>query len=240
MNQQEQQWFEELTAKRREFRKSILDNNYDEIWNVITSPYSDQAHFIYELLQNADDSGAQRAEFKLYEDKLIFTHNGTRRFSVSNPERRQTKEDAKNGCLGDVNSITGVSNSTKAKDENSIGKFGIGFKSVFIYTDCPHIYDDNMHFKISDFVIPELLQDDYPGREKGTTVFVFPFSSRENAPKNIFQDILDKLKNLIFPTFFLRNLCEIAWNSEAKGEKSFGCYTKTKHNSLFLDSCNAI
>ena len=231
MNQQEQQWFEELTAKRREFRKSILDNNYDEIWNVITSPYSDQAHFIYELLQNADDSGAQRAEFKLYEDKLIFTHNGTRRFSVSNPERRQTKEDAKNGCLGDVNSITGVSNSTKAKDENSIGKFGIGFKSVFIYTDCPHIYDDNMHFKISDFVIPELLQDDYPGREKGTTVFVFPFSSRENAPKNIFQDILDKLKNLIFPTFFLRNLCEIAWNSEAKGEKSFGCYTKTKHNS---------
>ena len=220
MNRQEHIWFEELTDLRRSLREALKNNNFDRIWDAITSPYSDQAHFIYELLQNADDSGAQEVNFELFDDKLVFTHNGTKRFSISNPNCEQEKEDATQGLLGDVNSITGAGNSTK-KENNSIGKFGIGFKSVFIYTNRPEIYDDNMQFSISDYMIPELLEKDYPGRKQGTTVFVFPF--RENEFHNSVKDILEKLKNLICPTLFLRNVNRITWT--CKKAWTFGSYS---------------
>ena len=76
-------------------------------------------HFVYELLQNADDALATEVCFELFSDKLIFYHNGSKDFS-----------------LKDIISITGVGNSTK-KDSGSVGKFGVGFKSVFAITDTP-------------------------------------------------------------------------------------------------------
>ena len=39
--------------------------------------YPDKAHFIYELLQNAEDAQATEVFFRLQEDKLFFTHNAT-------------------------------------------------------------------------------------------------------------------------------------------------------------------
>ena len=46
----------------------------------VVEKYSDQAHFIYELLQNADDALATSARFVLEKDQLIFAHNGKRHF----------------------------------------------------------------------------------------------------------------------------------------------------------------
>ncbi|MFR1060391.1 MAG: sacsin N-terminal ATP-binding-like domain-containing protein [Enterocloster sp.] len=102
--------------------------------------YSDQAHFIYELIQNADDAGSTTARFILEPERLIFAHNGTRHFSISNPENED--RDSKKGHLGDINAITGIAFSNKKTQENKIGKFGVGFKAVFQYTATPtHILE---------------------------------------------------------------------------------------------------
>lgn len=76
----------------RGIKKSVVDK------------YSDQAHFIYELLRNADDAKATRARFVLEKDRLIFAHNGSRRFSVSDPSNEDADSTA--GTLGDINAIT--------------------------------------------------------------------------------------------------------------------------------------
>jgi len=79
------------------------------------------------LLQNADDVGATSVRFILDNYKLVFTHNGTKLFSVSDPITED--EDSENGTLGDINAITSIANSNKR--EATIGKFGVGFKAVF-------------------------------------------------------------------------------------------------------------
>jgi hypothetical protein len=38
--------------------------------------YSDFSHFVYEILQNADDYGATTVTFKLNKNELVIEHNG--------------------------------------------------------------------------------------------------------------------------------------------------------------------
>ena len=46
---------EEIRQKNEAF---VKNENFKGVKRVIVDNYSDQAHFIYELLQNADDAGA--------------------------------------------------------------------------------------------------------------------------------------------------------------------------------------
>ena len=45
--------------------------------------YTDKAHFVYELLQNAEDAGATKIKFFQFADRLEVVHNGVP-FSESN------------------------------------------------------------------------------------------------------------------------------------------------------------
>lgn len=177
------------------------------IWRSIVEKYTDQAHFIYELIQNADDAGATSARFMLEENRLIFAHNGTRHFSISNPDTEEA--DAENGALGDINAITGIAFSNKPEQQNKIGKFGVGFKAVFQYTATPHIYDPEFRFRIDRYIVPSLLENDFPGRRSEETLFVFPFDHRNRTPKETYADIAGKLKALSQPILFLSNLRDI-------------------------------
>src|SRR5690606_20837663 len=125
------------------------------------------------------------ARFELQKDKLIFAHNGTRRFTVSDPATED--KDGDNGILGDINAITSIANSNKT--EASIGKFGVGFKAVFQYTATPHIYDPDVFFKIERFIVPIRLETDYIGRKNGETLFVFPFDHDERSAEDAYSDI---------------------------------------------------
>lgn len=130
MNEQEKMYFQALTKKRAGIAESLEDFAMQGVKDSVVEKYSDQAHFIYELLQNADDAKAKYAKFVLQPERLIFSHNGERHFSISDPTKE--REASIEGKLGDINSITaiGASNKTPA----SIGKFGVGFKAVFQYT----------------------------------------------------------------------------------------------------------
>ena len=106
---------EDLIDKRRQWVKSSRENNFD-FDSILAGLYADPSHFIYELLQNAEDEGAKEILFELFEDRLDVYHNG------------------KDFDLQDIDGVTGIGTSKKKDDLNVIGKFGVGFKSVFAIT----------------------------------------------------------------------------------------------------------
>lgn len=195
--------FEALHNSRMEDFKTFNKKSYRGVWSSIIDKYPESAHFVYELLQNADDAEATEVRIILKRDSLLFKHNGKKHFDI-------TKEDAEK--VGDINSITGIGDSSKTDTQNKIGKFGVGFKAVFQYTDTPEIYDDYFKFKIENYIVPTLLSHDHPDRNEGETLFVFPFKNGTKSYHEIYNR-LDKLQN---PILFLRHLNRIVWTIEDK------------------------
>lgn len=194
----QRQLFETLHNSRMEDFKTFNKKSYRGVWSSIIDKYPESAHFVYELLQNADDAEATEVTIILKKDRLLFKHNGSKHFDI-------TKEDADK--VGDINSITGIGDSSKTDTQNKIGKFGVGFKAVFQYTDTPEIYDDYFKFKIENYIVPTLLNNDHPERIEGETLFVFPFKNSSKSYQEIYNR-LDKLQN---PILFLRHLNKIVW-----------------------------
>lgn len=186
----------ELTHKRREHIKSCRDNN-DNSHEIIAGLYSDPSHFIYELLQNADDAKASKVIFNLSSNSLEITHDGKELFEFKN-----------------VDSITAVNNSTKKNDINSIGTFGAGFKSVFAITKTPYIYSGDYHFKIIDFIVPEKIEP--RNLKEQETIIRLPFNHSDISSTITYNQISKKLKELESESLlFLRNVKEIKWNTES-------------------------
>lgn len=152
----------ELRLSRLKYIDGVRANKgfEDGIKRLLTELYPDNAHFIYELLQNAEDTQASEVCFTLNNNELDFEHSGTRLFSFEN-----------------VESITSIAVSDKRDDPTSIGKFGVGFKAVFAYTNNPEIHSGDYHFRICDLVVPELVETCKMGERE--TKFVFPFNHQK-------------------------------------------------------------
>lgn len=171
---------EQLKQKRLKWVEANRENGFDEgINRLLTELYPDNAHFIYELLQNAEDPKATAVQFKLMETSVEFAHNGKRLFTFK-----------------DVESITSIGNSTKRDDATSIGKFGVGFKAVFAYTNKPEIHSGKFHFRIHDLVIPETNNIEQFSDEKKQTRFIFPFDNPKKQPELARQEIEKGLRAL--------------------------------------------
>ena len=209
MNELTLSYFSKLTQNRAKAAEAIEGFALSGVKKSVVEKYTDQAHFIYELLQNADDAKATAARFILRSDRLMFAHNGTRRFSLSDPATEE--QDQENGTLGDINAISAVGGSNK-NDSATIGKFGIGFKAVFQYTATPHIYDPDVFFKIERLIVPILLSSDDAERRSDETLFVFPFDHDKRSAKEAFEDISEKLRSLEYPLLFLTNLKDIEFD----------------------------
>ena len=213
MNEQENKWFDELSDSRDELARVLKKNGmFKGYIKQLTDLYTSPAHFIYELLQNADDANATKVNLILNKKRLIFIHNGNKKFNITDPSKEEIDE-----IIGDINAITSnrsnknIITGTEIKDPK-IGKFGIGFKSVFKYTNNPEIYDDNYKFIIKDVFVPLKLEHDHPRRVVGKTLFDLPFNDSALSD-NSFHHISDVLNHLKFPTLFLHKLttitCEI-------------------------------
>lgn len=215
-------WFDTLHERRKNALVVFKDPEYVNVFNGVIDKYCDSAHFIYELLQNADDAKATEVEMVLTKDRFIFTHNGKVRFTVSDPEKAE--EDRRNNRLGHINAITAIGFSSKNQiqtdnlDEIKIGKFGVGFKAVFQYTTTPYIYDSPFCFKIEDYIVPTRLTDTSFQRE-GKTVFVIPFDRQDITAKQAFKDIEQKIASLEYPQLFLFNVNNITWSTPTQRGK---------------------
>jgi hypothetical protein len=164
--------------------------------------YADTAHFVYELLQNADDAGATEIDFLLRPNQLIVEHNGTP-FTEEN--------------------VRAISYFGKGKtDVTAIGRFGLGFKSVFAYTATPSIHSVEDDFELVDLYTlkPAAHPKDLGS---GRTRFVLPFDHPEKKPIYIepgmlkspvlaYGEIAGKLRRLGGATLlFTSHLREIGW-----------------------------
>ena len=230
-------YFDALYKDRLENDKLLNKPSMRGVKDSVVEKYSDQAHFIYELIQNADDAGATKARFILKKDRLIFIHNGTRYFTITDPKREE--EDEANGKLGDLNAITSIAQSSKPGESKisntpaTIGKFGIGFKAVFQYTNTPRICDKNISIDIERFIVPKWVDKDIEGRKDYETAFEFPFNHKERNAEESVEDIKFKLNNLKYPILFLRNLKKIDFTTlDGKG-----CYKEIiKEGKVFNSS----
>ena len=167
--------------------------------------YTDPTHFIFELLQNAEDAAANNVLFELFEDRLEMRHDG-RPFD----ER-------------DVRGICGVGEGTKAEDLTQIGKFGIGFKSVYAYTTTPEVHSSGEHFRIEHYVRPYEAPRKEPGNTR-TTLFVFHFDVSGLEPDIARRKIAWRLQTLNARTLlFLRSIGNIEYRLP---DKTGGCYLR--------------
>lgn len=213
LSKREIELFNKLHDRKVRDAETFNHEDYQGVKTSVVDKYPESAHFVYELLQNADDVFATYAEFMLFDDGLIFKHNGTVPFSVSDEGKKP---------LGHINSITSIGNSSKRNHYNKIGKFGVGFKSVFTYTDTPEIYDDKFWFRIENLIVPCWLNEDNKYRNKGETLFYIPFKDIDSNHR----EILNRLLNLDNPIAFLSNLECIIWKvldkkENIKDEKSY-------------------
>ena len=169
-----------LSERRKKWVEANRENNFEDgIKRLLTELYPDNAHFIYELLQNAEDAKAKEVRFILEGNRVEFEHDGSRLFSIS-----------------DVDSITSIGVSTKREDKTAIGKFGVGFKAVFSYTETPEIHSGEFHFKITDLVVPETIKPISRAEgDKGTT-FIFPFTNTKKPPETAGIEVEKSLRAL--------------------------------------------
>ncbi|MBL57218.1 MAG: hypothetical protein CMP61_08525 [Flavobacteriales bacterium] len=183
---------ERLKTDGEELLRALRKKNAEQgLRNLLTELYPDNAHFIYELLQNAEDTNATNVKFVLEEDKLTFIHNGSRLFI----------ED-------DIVAITNIGVGTKKDDVNTIGKFGVGFKAVFAYTELPKVYSGEYNFEIRNLYIPQ----EIPAIKKddSETVFVFPFNNNNKPRDKAYKEVNDSLSNINRTTLlFLNSISEI-------------------------------
>ncbi|MDO9012003.1 MAG: hypothetical protein Q7U78_09395 [Gallionella sp.] len=183
---------EEVRREREDLARVL--KKHTGIRKIVEDLYPDSAHFIYELLQNAEDTGATEAQFTLTKTSLVFEHNG-RPFE---PE--------------DIYAITDIGEGTKANDDDKIGRFGVGFKAVFAYSETPHIWSPSFSFKITDLVLPSALDPKAALGKK--TRFEFPFNNPKKIPNIAYDEVDAGLKELAETTLlFLSHLESIRWQN---------------------------
>ena len=204
---------QQIAEKRQKLLDGIEANGGDINLQIFEDFYPDEAHFIFELLQNAEDAGASEASFELTVHGCSFEHNGTRHFNEQ-----------------DIRGITGIFNSSKKESTDKIGKFGVGFKSVFVYTDSPVIYSKQHNFRIVQLVLPQ----EVPAKPRlgDRTRFEFPFNNPKKNVKEAFTEIKSGLEQLSESTLlFLRNLRRIQWRV---GERT-GDLKREEHNENHVE-----
>ena len=172
--------------------------------------YKEKTHFVYEFIQNAVDSKSCQLELRLGENELFVWNDGD-----------QFREK-------DVRSICSLGSSNK--DLTQIGTFGIGFKSVYNYTDYPEIYSGDEHFRIRDLTQPEGIDKMTPQMvelvSQGRTVFRLPF--KDDLSQEDIVLLKDQFRKLgeRYVLLFLRDLqrdCKrhfktIRWIDERDGQ----------------------
>jgi hypothetical protein len=163
---------------------------------LLADRYDDRTHFIFELLQNAEDAlsrrkgwqGSRTVTFTLAPAKLRVAHYG------------QPFDER------DVRGICGIAESTK--DQTEIGRFGIGFKSVYAFTDRPEVHSGEENFVIESFVWP--LTALPVKRKLEETVFVLPLGDSDATAHS---EIAQGLQRISPRTLlFLRQIEKIRWS----------------------------
>jgi hypothetical protein len=202
---------EEVRREREELARVL--KKHTGIRRIVEDLYPDSDHFIYELLQNAEDAGATEAHFTLNNTSLVFEHDG-RPFEPR-----------------DIYAITDIGEGAKASEDDKIGRFGVGFKAVFAYSETPHIWSPTYSFKITDLVLPNVLEP--VGNLGNRTRFEFPFNNPKKAADVAFAEVERGLSELAEMTLlFLSRLVSVSWQL---AKSTTGKIVRIRHSENYIE-----
>ena len=167
-----------------------------------------------EFIQNADDCKSELLKIEI-DDKCVKIYNSGNVFSE-----------------GDVKSLCQVGQSSKTP-EDYVGYLGVGFKSVFLISDEPHIYSGSFKFKFSKkhhlhpnkipWQVMPIWEDNIPPNTEvkwWNTSFYLPFNYTDI--KNI-EKIREEIETESINSrllLFLRHLRQIELNNKTKNTKT--------------------
>lgn len=180
---------------------------------LLADRYDDRTHFIFELLQNAEDALGRRSDWK-----------GQRRVTFTlEPGRLTLSHFGQPFDANDVRGICGIAESTK--DRLSIGRFGIGFKSVYTFTDRPEIHSGEEGFAVENYVLP--VQVTPASRQPDETLITLPLKQGDSTAVD---EIVEGFKRLgPAALLFLRQIEEINWSVQGGAS---GVYLRSTPEAL--------
>ncbi|MCD0161809.1 hypothetical protein IHN63_10885 [Deinococcus sp. 6YEL10] len=204
-------FLERLYQERKQLADVLNNAEYSGIRGIVEELYPDKAHFLYELLQNAEDTQATQVTFRLEADRLTFEHNGVP-FSEA-----------------DVRGITNIGKGTKRDSDDKIGRFGVGFKAVFAYTETPSIWSPSFSFRLESLVLPTAIK----GTDSRKTRFEFPFNNPKKPAGLAYDEILEGLQDLEESALlFLPRLERIEWQA---GSGEGGQLERVQHSAHHVE-----
>ena len=184
-------------ADIRRRRLTEYGTRVDKLGKLTQEQYAEPSHFLLELLQNAEDAlqrrkprapaAERRVRFELAGDVLRVSHFG-------DPFNHD-----------DVENICDIGES--AKGPGTIGRFGLGFKSVYKFTDLPEVHSGPEDFVIENYVQPKCVKA--VDRQEHETVFLIP-----KSPACVHWDALPGgLREMLTPDnlLFLRRIDSVEW-----------------------------
>ncbi|RKO72551.1 DUF3883 domain-containing protein [Sphingobacterium puteale] len=130
----EKEFINNLTQHNSDYNNPELAITTSNLCDTISRDINtDSQRFIYELLQNADDSsnesGSLDVRIDFINEFVVFSHSGAAFTTV------------------DIESISSAGDGTKTGDDTKTGFKGIGFKSVFSHSKLVYIKSGNYCFK---------------------------------------------------------------------------------------------
>jgi len=173
--------WDEIVTTNVEQRKLHKINPLLNARLIVGKKFPIAAQFILELLQNADDAEAKNVILSFENGEFTCEHDGVKIFQES-----------------DAIGISRIGFTGKEESENSIGRFGLGFKSVFQYTDSVRIHSGRFNFSLFDYF---WINNDIPRPQvralgETSTVFIFTVSKEIIDLEKASRDIMAGLREL--------------------------------------------
>jgi len=171
--------------------------------------YAKDSHFIFELVQNAEDNNYPDGE------------NACLRFEVGQIDldgQKTTSLIVKNNEVGfndkNVRAICQVGKSTKKKVQGYIGEKGIGFKSVFRVTTCPYIFSNGFQFRLPEYdeetqlgyIVPSWVNTTPINISTSETSIILPLDKSEKDTSSVISALRDISPETIL---FLKKLTKL-------------------------------
>ncbi len=168
--------------------------------SVLSDRYAERTHFIFELLQNAEDALSRRVNWQ--GSRAVSFHLTDRALWISHFGEPFNE--------GDVRGICGIAETTKNQSLTAIGRFGIGFKSVYAFAERPEVHSGSEDFAIESYVWP--ISAPPIERQDDKTVIILPLKPQDHSAH---REIAEGLRRLGPRTLlFLRHIGEIEWRIE--------------------------
>ena len=208
--------FEHIRRIRKDFHvgsKRLKSSSNNSIRTLADDLYNKHIHFIFELIQNAEDN--------TYESENTYPPYVSFRLTKIDPTASTGSDGAliiQNNETGfnsdNVDAICAVGATTKEKGQGYIGEKGIGFKSVFRITDNPHIFSNGYHFCLPEsdeetglgYIVPQWIDTPPEGLDLSETHIILPLIKKDFGYEDIEKMLQDIEPGIIL---FLSTLQEI-------------------------------